>query len=66
MAPILIAEQSPIVHLSMQTPRARGLISEATMPTAKVHALTIPGAFDAARSELVGKAVVLTVERPGR
>jgi hypothetical protein len=30
------------------------------MPTAKVHALTILGAFDAARSELVGKAVVLT------
>jgi hypothetical protein len=41
----------------MQTPRTRGLISEVTMPTAKVHALTILGAFDAARSELVGKEV---------
>jgi hypothetical protein len=30
------------------------------MPTAKLHALTILGAFDEARSELVGKAVVLT------
>jgi PRC-barrel domain len=35
------------------------------MPTAKVHALTILGAFDAARSELVGKAVVLTDGKAG-
>ena len=30
------------------------------MPTAKLNALTILGALDEARSELVGKAVVLT------
>ena len=35
------------------------------MPTAKVHALTILGAFDAARSELVGKAVVLSDGKAG-
>ena len=35
------------------------------MPTAKRHALTILGAFDAARSELVGKAVVLMDGKAG-
>jgi PRC-barrel domain protein len=35
------------------------------MPTAKLHALTILGALDAARSELVGKAVVLTDGKAG-
>jgi hypothetical protein len=35
------------------------------MPTAKLHALTILGAFDEARSELVGKAVVLTDGKAG-
>ena len=35
------------------------------MPTAKLNALTILGAFDAARSELVGKAVVLTDGKAG-
>jgi hypothetical protein len=30
------------------------------VPTATLNALTILGAFDAARSDLVGKAVVLT------
>src|SRR5437763_14747031 len=36
------------------------------MPTAKLHALTILGALDEARSELVGKAVVLTDGKAGR
>jgi len=49
----------------MQTPRAHSVISEATMPTPKRHALTILGALDAARSELVGKAVVLTDGKAG-
>jgi hypothetical protein len=35
------------------------------MPTAKVHVLTILGAVDEARSELVGKAVVLTDGKAG-
>ncbi len=35
------------------------------MPTAKVHALTILDAIDAARSELVGKAVVLMDGKAG-
>jgi hypothetical protein len=50
---------------SEQTPRAHGPISETTMPTANLNALTILGAFDAARSELVGKAVVLTDGKAG-
>jgi len=41
------------------------VISEATMPTPKRHALTILGAFEEARSELVGKAVILTDGRAG-
>ncbi|WP_334380921.1 MULTISPECIES: PRC-barrel domain-containing protein [unclassified Bradyrhizobium] len=44
---------------------SHGLISEATTPTAKLHALTILGALDEARSELVGKAVVLTDGKAG-
>ena len=35
------------------------------MPTAKLRALTILGALDAVRSELVGKAVVLTDGKAG-
>ena len=35
------------------------------MPTVKLHALTILGALDEARSELVGKAVVLTDGKAG-
>jgi hypothetical protein len=35
------------------------------MPTAKLKALTILSAFDEARSELVGKAVVLTDGKAG-
>jgi hypothetical protein len=35
------------------------------MPKAEVHALTILGAFDEARSELVGKAVILTDGKAG-
>jgi hypothetical protein len=35
------------------------------MPKAQVHALTILGAFDEARSELVGKAVILTDGKAG-
>jgi hypothetical protein len=35
------------------------------MPTAKVRVLTILGAVDEARSELVGKAVVLTDGKAG-
>ncbi|WP_247785849.1 PRC-barrel domain-containing protein [Bradyrhizobium sp. 170] len=35
------------------------------MPTAKLHALTILGELDEARSELVGKAVVLTDGKAG-
>ena len=35
------------------------------MPTAKLQALTILGALDEARSELVGKAVVLTDGKAG-
>jgi hypothetical protein len=64
-APILVAERSRLMHLSVQTPRAHGLISEATIPTAKLNASTILGAVDEARSELVGKAVVLTDGKAG-
>src|SRR5258707_15090375 len=53
------------MHLSVQTPRAHGLISEATIPTAKLNASTILGAVDEAPSELVGKAVVLTDGKAG-
>jgi hypothetical protein len=35
------------------------------MPTAKLKALTILSSFDEARSELVGKAVVLTDGKAG-
>ena len=35
------------------------------MPTPKRHALTILGAFEEARSELIGKAVVLTDGKAG-
>jgi len=35
------------------------------MPTAKVHALTILGAIDTARSELVSNAVILTDGKAG-
>ena len=35
------------------------------MPTAKLHALTILGALDEARFELVGKAVILTDGKAG-
>jgi hypothetical protein len=35
------------------------------MPTAKLHALTILGALDETRSELFGKAVVLTDGKAG-
>jgi hypothetical protein len=35
------------------------------MPTAKLHASTILGAFDKAQSELVGGAVVLTDGKAG-
>jgi hypothetical protein len=35
------------------------------VPTATLNALTILGAFDAARSDLVGKAVVLTDGKAG-
>jgi hypothetical protein len=35
------------------------------MPTPKRHALTILGAFEEARSDLVGKAVVLTDGKAG-
>jgi len=35
------------------------------MPTAKLHALIILGALDEARSELVGRAVVLTDGKAG-
>ena len=45
--------------------RAHGLISNTTMPTAKLSALTILRAYDEARSELVGKAVVLTDGKAG-
>src|SRR5258705_5644270 len=33
-APVLVAERSRLLHLSMQTPCAHGPISETTMPTA--------------------------------
>ena len=63
--PILVAERSRLVHLFGANTRAHGVISEATMPTPKRHALTILGAFEEARSELVGKAVILTDGRAG-
>ena len=64
--PILVAERSRLVHLFGANTRAHGVISEATMPTPKRHALTILGAFEEARSELVGKAVILSLCRSGR
>jgi hypothetical protein len=41
------------------------LISEATMPTVKLRASTILGAFEQAQTELVGKAVILTDGKAG-
>jgi hypothetical protein len=38
---------------------------ETTMPTVKLRASTILGAFEQAQSELVGKAVVLTDGKAG-
>ncbi|HEV2946527.1 MAG TPA: PRC-barrel domain-containing protein [Gemmataceae bacterium] len=35
------------------------------MPTVKLHASTIIGAFEEARSEIIGKAVVLTDGKAG-
>ena len=48
-------------------PRAQrhSLISETTMPTAKLRASVILSAFEKAQSELVGKAVVLTDGKAG-
>jgi hypothetical protein len=43
----------------------RGLASEATMPTVKLRASTILGAFDEVQSQLVGKAVILTDGKSG-
>jgi hypothetical protein len=36
-----------------------------TMPTVKLHASTIIGTFEKARSEIIGKAVVLTDGKAG-
>jgi hypothetical protein len=47
----------PIIH-----PRQ---MSEATMPSVKLRASTILGAFEEAQSELVGRAVVLTDGKAG-
>src|ERR1700674_2994019 len=38
---------------------------EAIMPTVKRHASTILGAFEQARTELIGKAVILTDGKAG-
>jgi hypothetical protein len=40
-------------------------MSEATMPSVKLRASTILGAFEEAQSELVGRAVVLTDGKAG-
>jgi hypothetical protein len=53
------------VHLFGANTRAHGLISETVMPPAKLNALTILGAVDEARSDLVGKAIVLTDGKAG-
>jgi hypothetical protein len=45
--------------------RGPSLILETMMPTVKLRASTILGAFEAAQSELVGKAVVLTDGKAG-
>jgi hypothetical protein len=63
--PILVAERSRLVHLFGANTRAHGLISETVMPPAKLNALTILGAVEEARSDLVGKAVVLTDGKAG-
>src|SRR5260370_1118047 len=63
--PVLVARTVATSALSIQTPRAHGPISETTMPTAKLNALTILGGLDEARSELFGKAVVLTDGKAG-
>jgi hypothetical protein len=41
------------------------LMSEATMPSVKLRASTILSAFEAAQSELIGRAVVLTDGKAG-
>jgi hypothetical protein len=40
-------------------------MSEATMPSVKLRASAILGAFEAAQSELIGRAVVLTDGKAG-
>jgi hypothetical protein len=46
-------------------PERPGLASEATMPTVKLRASTILGAFDEVQSQLVGKAVILADGKSG-
>jgi hypothetical protein len=49
----------------MQTPAHSNSDPESPMPTAKLRASTILGAFEKAQTELVGKAVVLTDGKAG-
>ena len=49
----------------MQTPARSNSDPESPMPTAKLRASTILGAFEKAQTELVGKAVVLTDGKAG-
>jgi len=46
-------------------PERPSLTSQATMPTVKLRASTILGAFDEVQSELVGRAVILTDGKSG-
>ncbi len=49
----------------LQTAARSHLIPGSPMPTAKVRASTILGAFEQAQTELVGKAVILTDGKAG-
>src|SRR6266851_7681523 len=55
--------RSRLAHLvsAIHPPHCR----EAIMPTPKRHASTILGAFEQARTELIGKAVILTDGKAG-
>ena len=54
-----------LLAFQMQTPVRSTSGSGSPMPTAKVRASTILGAFEQAQTELVGKAVVLTDGKAG-
>ena len=65
LTPVCRAPVTTFAPLGCRQRPASPLIFGFPMPTAKVRASTILGAFEQAQSELVGKAVVLTDGKAG-